>query len=422
MRRFPVGPVLAVSGWVALAATALPAAAPLRVLAVTGFLLICPGAAAARLAARLDTRAGQQVRPVPVLAGAVLTVALSLTVATLVAEVFYLTRSFSTVRAMAALAALTTLLALSAVLVGGRPRPGRLSSRLRRGPGPGVTALCLLMTATACSGGSGRAPGSPVPTVPSASSPASAGSSASASVTPAAPGDWHVVFQDDFNGSALDSAKWTTCYDWNLGGCTNAGNHESEWYLPGQVTVGGGVLSLTATRRTTVGAEGSTYPWTSGMVSTGRSDWYGTPRRTFNGGYFAASIKVPGDEGMFPAFWLMPDTRYTPPELDVAEFSGTERTVQMTVHWADPGGADVHEDGRYGQVDFPAGYHVFALDWEKTSLTWYVDGVERYRVTEHVPDIPMEMLLNLAVGFPAAPPAALDSSVMKVDWVRVWQH
>ncbi|QMU77477.1 glycoside hydrolase family 16 protein [Streptacidiphilus sp. PB12-B1b] len=239
---------------------------------------------------------------------------------------------------------------------------------------------------------------------------------------PAAPGSWRLVFHDDFDGASLDPARWTTCYDWNLGGCTNAGNHESEWYLPGQVAVGGGVLSLTATRRATIGSDGDSYAWRSGMVSTGRDSWAGTPRHTFEQGYFAASIRVPSGQGLFPAFWLMPDTRSTPPEIDIAEFAGSAPQVQMTLHWAGPGGADLHQQRRYGPLDLAAGYHVFALDWESTSLTWYVDGVSRYRLTDHIPDVPMEMLLNLAVGYPTEPPPSLGSAVMQVAWVRVWQH
>ncbi len=46
----------------------------------------------------------------------------------------------------------------------------------------------------------------------------------------------------------------------------------------------------------------------------------------------------------------------------------------------------------------------------------------RNRVTENVPDVPMELLLNLAVGYPSAPAPTLQSAVMRVGWVRVWQH
>jgi beta-glucanase (GH16 family) len=414
--RSPVGLGLAVSGWVALAATALPAAEPLRVLLVTAFLLVCPGAAAVRLAAAQDRRA----RRAAVLETGVLTLALSLSITALVAEGFYLAHGFTAVRALCVLAALTTLLALAAH-TGPRHRAPRapatdpVRNRARTGPWwrpghrAGRVALTgfLLLPAAACGGSS---PGHPA-------------AATAAATAPAAPGPWRLVLQDDFTGSALDHARWATCYDWNDHGCTNAGNHELEWYTPGQVSVGGGSLSLTARRRATTGANGTVYPWTSGMVTTGRDSYYAAPRRTFTHGYFAAAIRIPSESGMFPAFWLMPSqTRTTPPELDVAEFSGNTQQVQMTVHWAGPNDVDLHHQQRYGPVDFPAGFHVFALDWESDSLTWYVDGVNRFRSTAHVPDVPMEMLLNLAVGYPSAPPAAVDSAVMRVDWVRVWQH
>ena len=441
MQRTPVGLGLAVSGWVALAATTLPAADPLRVLVVTLFLVLCPGAAAVRLAAPAPD---PRNRSAAVLETGVLTVALSLSIGALVAEGFFLSRSFSTARAVAVLAVLTTLMALLG-LHGARFRRPRGAGRdpagaeRRKAPprsgrarrvGPVAAAVALATTAAAC-GGRGAA----VPSLATATSTATAATGTSGEATtaapaptttspaPAAPGPWHAVYTDDFNGSTLDPSRWTTCYDWNLGGCTNAGNREIEWYLPSQVAVSGGVLHLTATRRSTTGSNGTTYPWRSGMVSTGRDSWNATPRHTFTYGYFAARIQVPAGAGLFPAFWLMPETRATPPELDVVEFFDGTRTVVMTVHWKGPDGKGVHTGKHYhGPVDYAAGYHVFALDWEKSSLTWYVDGVPELVVTEHVPDVAMEALLTLAVGFPSAPAASLDSAVMKVDWVRIWQH
>ncbi|MFC1430430.1 family 16 glycosylhydrolase [Streptacidiphilus sp. N1-3] len=455
-RRIGVG--LGLSGWVALAATALPASPAvlgwLRVLVVACFLVAGPGAAAVRAAARAPDRRGRGWER---LEAAVLTVALSLSISAVVAEGFSLAHGFSSARVVGTLAAVTTALAL---LGHHRPRdPGRSrgpgsaptaesgasaagagsgwptepgpAGQARRGPGPraglrragrvgrvgrGVVGLALLVTAAACGG-----QGAPASSGPSSGSSTTSAASALASA-PAAPGPWHTVFQDDFNGTALDSTAWTTCYDWNLRGCTNGGNHELEWYQPGQVTVGGGRLSLTAQRRTTAGSDGHTYPWTSGMVSTGRDSWDATPRHTFTYGYFAASIQVPAGMGLFPAFWMMPQTRSAPPELDIAEFTRGAQSVLMTVHWAGAGGRDAHLSKRYGPVDFPAGYHVLALDWEPDSLTWYVDGVARFTTTAHVPKVPMEVLLDLAVGYPEAPPASMDSAVMKVDWVRVWQR
>jgi beta-glucanase (GH16 family) len=275
----------------------------------------------------------------------------------------------------------------------GIPRRGRSRSSGRLGWA--LAAVVLAATAAACGGHGPAAPvRSTTGSTPRATTPAATPTAASAQPTPtpapAAPGIWHPVFTDDFDGTALAPDRWTTCYDWNLGGCTNAGNDEIQWYLPGQVAVGGGQLNLSAVRRPTTGSDGVTYPWRSGMVSTGRDSWEGTPRHVFSYGYFAARIKVPAGAGFFPAFWLMPQTRATPPELDVVEFIGGTRSVVMTVHWTGPDGEDLHQGRHFsGSLDYSAGYHVFALDWEKNSLTWFVDGVSRLVVTQHVPAVPM---------------------------------
>ncbi|MFF8535670.1 family 16 glycosylhydrolase [Streptomyces sp. SAS_267] len=241
---------------------------------------------------------------------------------------------------------------------------------------------------------------------------------------PVVPGDWRLVFHDDFDGSRLDKGRWTTCYDWNERGCTISTNNELEWYQPGQVTVSGGKLSLTAQRRAVRGSDGKVYPWVSGMISTGRDDWYAQPRKTFTYGYFEAAVRIPEQGGMAPEFWMMPANRYTPPEVDIMEFLGTTRRLSMFVHWRNAEGAERKERGTFTASGFPDGYHLFGLLWEKDRLVWYVDGVERFRVTapERIPHVPMEVILNLAVGLPSTPPPGTDSARMLVDWVRVWQR
>ncbi|MFE9650472.1 family 16 glycosylhydrolase [Streptomyces sp. NPDC006365] len=237
------------------------------------------------------------------------------------------------------------------------------------------------------------------------------------------PSNWRLVFHDDFDGSRLDADRWTTCYDWNVEGCTNSGNPEQQWYLPGQVSVRDGAAVLTAERRSVRAYDGKTYPWVSGMISTGRDHWDAHPRRTFTYGYFEASIRIAPQEGMFPAFWMMPASRYTPPELDIMEFFGNTQRVDMYTHWRGRDGADEQQAGHHGPVDYPAEYHTFALLWKADVLTWYVDDVKRFQVTapERVPHVPMELLINLAVGVPKSPPPSVNSAEMKVDSVRVWQ-
>ncbi|MFE2557987.1 family 16 glycosylhydrolase [Streptomyces sp. NPDC059352] len=273
-----------------------------------------------------------------------------------------------------------------------------------------VLSSALLSAATACAGPAGGT--------------RAAETTRAAVPMPTPPGSWRIVLDEDFDGTELDDRTWTTCYDWNKDGCTNSGNDELQWYLPEQVSVRDGELTLTAERRETEGSDDRTYPWTSGMISTGRDDWYDEPRRTFTYGYFEAAIRIPSEAGMFPAFWMMPASKFTPPEIDIMEFLDTTQQVSMYVHWNEPDGDEERQKGTYGPVDFPARFHVFGLLWEPDKLVWYVDNVERLRVTEteRIPDEPMEVLLNLAVGVPKEPPDTVDTARMRVDWVRVWQR
>jgi hypothetical protein len=119
---------LAASGWIALASTTLPALAPLRVLATLAFILLCPGTAILRITAA--TAPGRTDGYEPLLR-ATLAVAASLSVATLVSEVFLLTGGFTMQRCVMALAALTTALALAPGLIQARRIPAVPHPRTR---------------------------------------------------------------------------------------------------------------------------------------------------------------------------------------------------------------------------------------------------------------------------------------------------
>ncbi|MEU6235547.1 family 16 glycosylhydrolase [Kitasatospora sp. NPDC047058] len=475
----------ALSGWTALVALLLPAGNPLRAVVAGAFLLAGPGAAAVAWArpgpSWRDRGPGR-------LSAASLAVVLSLALAMLTAEALFFTHSFTPGRAVLALTGLTTLLTLlprrlpaAPVLASGRavrpaaapeasdragaettdgagatdrpdrPAPGsgsgeadRRVPRLRRPrPDRGPSArpplrwrlpaiACALLLAAACGAANGAGVGAAAlhpalhtataaPSGPSGTTPPPVGAD-----QPPATGPWHEAFRDDFNGTTLDGSKWTTCYDWNVRGCTNSGNHEDQWYLPGQVSVANGALTLTAQRRPTTGSDGKTYPWTSGMISTGRDSWDGTPRHTFTYGYFAAAIRTTDQPlGMFPAFWLLSaNTRGGLPELDTVEFINSNQYADLNLHAEAPDGTNIDAHYAHGPADFSVGYHVFGLDWEPDAVTWYVDGVQVFQVTDPaaIPTTPMELILNLAVGYQQSPPRGVDQTQVQADWVAVWQH
>ncbi|WP_405362458.1 family 16 glycosylhydrolase [Kitasatospora sp. NBC_00085] len=425
----------ALSGWIALAALLLQAGNPLRAVAAGIFLLVGPGAAAVAWA-----RPGPswRERGPGRLSAAALTVTLSLALTMLVAEALFFRHSFTVGRTVLALALLTTLLTLLPRRLPAAPAPvsGGPVRRFRSPRRPSaratgrwrlllVTGVLLLAAACGASNGAGVGaaelhPQTAAPTSPTAILPPVGADQ------PPATGPWHQVFRDDFNGTVLDGSKWTTCYDWNVRGCTNTGNHEDEWYLPGQVAVADGALTLTAQRQPTPGSDGKTYPWTSGMISTGRDHWDGTPRHIFTHGYFAAAIRTTDQPvGMFPAFWLLSaNTRGGLPELDTVEFINSNQYADLNLHAEAPDGTNIDAHYAHGPLDYSLGYHVFGLDWEPDAVTWYVDGVQVFQVTDPaaIPTTPMELILNLAVGYQQSPPPGVDKTQVQVDWVGVWQH
>src|SRR5216683_3819339 len=84
-------------------------------------------------------------------------------------------------------------------------------------------------------------------------------------------GTWNTIFHDDFNGNALDTTKWTTCY-FNFKVGDNSCDHdqgEMELYQPDNVSVSSGVLTLSAQKQTVNASNGQTYNYTSGMITTG---------------------------------------------------------------------------------------------------------------------------------------------------------
>lgn len=244
--------------------------------------------------------------------------------------------------------------------------------------------------------------------------------------------EWSQEFGDEFDGDSLDTSKWVTCYDWyykDYNGCSNNGNKELEWYMPSQVSVKNGAVTFLAEKNPVKGWNGKyeqEYPYRSGMISTGRPDWESQPRSTYTYGYFEARMKTNSGRGVWPAFWLLPADKIWPPEIDVMEILGHRPTeVLQTNHWgtADAPQKDV---SIISALKNPNDWHTYAVNWQKGRIDWYIDGKKTKTViSEHVPDKPMIVIANLAIGglLPGNPDAStVFPASTQVDYIRIYKE
>jgi beta-glucanase (GH16 family) len=247
-----------------------------------------------------------------------------------------------------------------------------------------------------------------------------AGLRVTAAPVPDLPG-WQLAWQDEFEGIAVDDEKW------ELIDLQNSHNNEKQYYKPEQASIVDGNLRITATNQ----------PLANKLYRSARLESH----QAFPMGRFEARIDLPTTQGMWPAFWLLPNGVQWPTrgEIDIMENRGSEPyVVSSAYHWqTNPGPCcDQHEFvfEEYGaiqegeRVNYHSGFHVYAVEWEATRIRFYVDGVLHYTVNETptrpIFETPMNIILNLAVGgnFGGDPNGTtIFPQFMDVDYVRVWQ-
>jgi beta-glucanase (GH16 family) len=232
-----------------------------------------------------------------------------------------------------------------------------------------------------------------------------------------------ILFEDDFSTDQLNTAVWNTCHWWDDGGCTIDSNDEMEWYLPEQVSVSGGKLRLTAAPADTTGSNGKSYPFRSGMVTTGPRSQGGTSKFAFQYGSVEARVLLPEGRGLWPAFWMLPASSRSLPEIDILEVLGQEPSeLIMHLHPQD-GSEPPSKVYRLPGANFAKAWHTLRLDWAPGHLGYFVDGRQVWRLTgARVPAEPMYLVFNLAVGgvYPGPPDDTTRfPATFAIDYVRV---
>lgn len=231
---------------------------------------------------------------------------------------------------------------------------------------------------------------------------------------------WDLVWSDEFDGEgSLDTTKWSLLSGdrkgWGVGGLA--------YFGPENVRqTGGGQLVISATEN-----------------KDGQKCWYG-PCKYRSGriqtagrfdlayGRFAARIKFPLGQGVFPAFWLQSKNqpygskKYA--EIDITEVVGSWPTAILgAAHQSDK----VIDTKAEFKQPLDTRYHVVGVDWTPEHVRWWVNGkpygtLERYKGWSF--NQPMNIILSLQVGGDWQGPPDRTTRFpadMSVDWVRVYQ-
>jgi beta-glucanase (GH16 family) len=159
------------------------------------------------------------------------------------------------------------------------------------------------------------------------------------------------------------------------------------------------------------------FEYVSGMISSHQ-------KIAFQYGYAEMRARIPAGQGMWPAFWMMPDTGDWPPEIDVMEIIGSEIDRVYTTYHRMENDQLISLGSWWTGGDYSLDYHTYGVLWQPDRLVWYIDGVERYRTSDHVPAEPMYLIANLAVGgnWPGAPDnTTVFPADLEIDYIAVWQ-
>lgn len=243
------------------------------------------------------------------------------------------------------------------------------------------------------------------------------------------------VWRDEFDGkegSPPDASKWM-----HMKGGSGWGNNELQYYTD-------------STRNARHDGKGNLVIEAQPVAKDEKLDcWYGPCKFTsaristkglhsWKYGRFEARMRLPGGQGIWPAFWMLGDDidEVGWPkcgEIDIMEVIGREpSTLYGTLHG--PGYSGAESTGgniKLASGKFADGFHVFAVEWRPGEIEWFLDGKIYSR--KKVKDLPGSakwvfdhsffMILNLAVGgnWPGSPDDSTEFPArIEVDYVRVY--
>lgn len=159
-------------------------------------------------------------------------------------------------------------------------------------------------------------------------------------------------------------------------------NHQLQYYCKENVTIDDGKIVITSLKETKGDRN-----YTSGKVESNRVYLYGS---------FSFVIRVAKGRGLFPAIWMLPADFEGYPEIDIFEMIGNEpETFYGVIHYLDEG----KKSREYFELKVESKeYYKIKLEWSENKLVWYIDDANVFETEKGVPNEPMYLIINQAIG------------------------
>ena len=219
---------------------------------------------------------------------------------------------------------------------------------------------------------------------------------------------------DEFEGAKLDATKWH--------------DHDPGWkgrqpgfFSPQNVAVSDGKLHLTARVETLRDLPEGYHTFTTAAVKSKALVKYG---------YFEIQCR-PMKSKASSAFWFYRDTPEEWTEIDVFEICGEgdkwKNTYNMNAHVFRTPTEKKHfqRPGKWkAPFDFADGFHVYALEWNKDAVKWWVDGKVVHEMKNTHWHQPLNMMFD-SETFPdwfGLPDKATLPATFSIEYVRSWSR
>lgn len=242
---------------------------------------------------------------------------------------------------------------------------------------------------------------------------------------------YQLVWEEEFNGDALDLDVWT--YEVNGNG---GGNNELQYYSDRteNLRVADGLLTIEARKEEYLGKS-----YTSARIIT-------KEKKDFTYGKVEVRLKVPSGRGTWPAFWMLgygswPDAG----EIDIMEHVGYDpNTFHCALHTKNKNGMNgKNEHGDHEYADAVANdFHVITMEWVEKEYMGFdrihisIDGeeIQTFAETTQLQDSgdwpfndPFFFIINLAIGGSWGGAQGVDDTMFdvpvlyQIDYIKVYQ-